>query len=192
MTIENQLALFVRPAANAKTSPFSAPEENLKKKTSCNVSEQLSVYIDGAARGNPGPAGAGVYVVCGTKVVLNKGIYLGNKTNNQAEYAALALALLFIKKMFPDATSRPRLAFFSDSELMVKQMKGEYKIKNEMLKNYKLLVDNLLTDVSYRISHVLREKNKEADRMANLGIDKKNKIPPDFLKILSNYGLFIR
>lgn len=154
--------------------------------------EHFTVYVDGASRGNPGPSGAGIYILYGDQPLLKKGIYLGEKTNNQAEYLALALALYFLLEECKEKEIiHPHVAIISDSELLIKQLKGHYKVKNESLILLKKVVDAFLKSTSFHCKHVLRHHNKEADALANLGIDKKNKIPTPFVKILSNYGLQI-
>lgn len=123
-------------------------------------------YTDGAARGNPGPAGAGVHMVIGEQE-HNFREFLGESTNNQAEYAALVLALDQALKL--GVTS---LRVFADSELMVKQVNGEYKVKNEGLKPYyRRAVYRIGKLTSFEIAHVPRAENKEADRLANEAID---------------------
>ncbi len=149
-----------------------------------------TVHIDGAARGNPGPAGAGVVIERAGLPPLNAGIFLGNQTNNQAEYIALAYALFLIhlelQKQEKDA--QVELVIYSDSQLLVRQMNKLYKVKNESLALIKKNIDALLRGIAHTFIHVMRENNKEADKMANIAVDKKNKIPTDFLKILANCG----
>lgn len=175
----------------AALSSATHQSKNVPKSPSMTKTSTLVIYIDGAARGNPGPAGAGIHIVHDDKTV-NKGIYLGKKTNNQAEYLALALALFFTEKLCTeDHIKNPHLSIFSDSELLIKQMRGEYKVKNEALAQIKSVIEGLLVNFTYKFAHVRREKNKEADRLANLGIDEKHKIPVAFIKILSDYGLLI-
>ena len=130
---------------------------------------EITIYSDGAARGNPGLSGAGA-VLSDTegKVVGEVCKYLGdNLTNNQAEYRALILALgLAVEK------GGTHLKVFADSELMVKQINGEYRVKNEGIKPLHQEIKKLLTNfVSYKVAYVPREKNKHADRLANLAID---------------------
>lgn len=128
----------------------------------------ITIYSDGAARGNPGPAGAGA-VLTGEdgSVVAEVCSYLGETTNNQAEYRALLLAL--DEALRHGAT---RLAIYADSELMVKQIRGEYRVKNEELKPlHGEIVKRLRGVKQYTIEHVPREKNKHADRLANRAID---------------------
>jgi ribonuclease HI len=129
---------------------------------------EIIIYSDGAARGNPGPAGAGAILLDAEgRSVGSVCRYLGETTNNQAEYQALLLAL-------HEAISlgAPSVSVFADSELMVKQIRGEYKVKNEGLRPlYKDIMNLLRRFKGYRIEHVPREKNKRADRLANIAID---------------------
>ena len=150
----------------------------------------LTIHIDGAARGNPGPASAGVLIEHKNQSPIKEGIYLGEKTNNQAEYIALAYALFLIKKAHKDQDmEKVKLIIYSDSQLLVRQMNGLYKVKNESLARIKKNIDIALHNIHHTIIHVARENNKEADNLANIAIDKKNKIPTDFLKFLANCGL---
>lgn len=161
-------------------------------KKNFNSLPHFSIYIDGAARGNPGPAGAGVFVIFHEVPIVKKGIFLHEKTNNQAEYLALALALFFINEICLEKDfSSAHLSIFSDSELLIKQMKGSYKVKNETLIQLRSFINTFLQKYHASFTHILREKNKDADRLANLGIDKKTKIPPAFLKLSSDFGLSI-
>ncbi len=157
-----------------------------------STTHSLAVFVDGASRGNPGPAGAGIHVILNTKPVFSQGLFLGKKTNNQAEYLALLLALMFIHElMAEEKLPRTTLHVFSDSELMIKQMKGVYSVKNEQLKALKSFIDSLIKKHPTRFSHVRREKNTDADALANLGVDQQKKIPTRFQKILADYGLHV-
>ena len=124
---------------------------------------KLCAYIDGGSRGNPGEAGTGVYF----PGVVRIAEYLGIGTNNFAEYSALLTALRFA--VFNRCEE---LQIYADSELVVKQIKGEYQVKNEGIR---LLYDNALRWIAqvprFSIEHVRRENNKEADRLANLAMD---------------------
>ncbi|MBI4411036.1 MAG: ribonuclease HI family protein [Deltaproteobacteria bacterium] len=125
------------------------------------------VYTDGASRGNPGEAGAGAFLVSESGKEIPLSHYLGIKTNNQAEYAALLMGLEELKKQ-----KAREVEIRADSELMVRQLKGEYRVKNEGLIPYYERAKNLLTSfekVSFR--HVPREENKKADKLANEAID---------------------
>src|SRR5437773_8483109 len=124
---------------------------------------KLEAYIDGGSRGNPGEAGIGVYF----PGVVRIAEYLGTGTNNFAEYSALLAALRLA--VF---TRCEELHVFADSELVVKQIKGEYQVKNEGIR---LLYDSALRWIAliprFSISHVRRENNKEADKLANWAMD---------------------
>jgi ribonuclease HI len=150
----------------------------------------FALYCDGASRGNPGEAGTGIYITEHAVPIIQKGFYIGQKTNNQAEYLALAIGLLLFRHWCQEhAIEHPKLAIFADSELMIRQMTGAYKTKNETIQHIRKLIDKTLIGITYTCTHVLREQNKHADLLANQGIDKKNKIPTEISKNLSNYGL---
>jgi ribonuclease HI len=125
-------------------------------------------YIDGAARGNPGPAGAGVYVEAeGDRPVEELFEGLGNQTNNVAEYSALLLALTRAIELGADDVE-----VRSDSRLLVEQVNGNFKVKAAHLKP--MVADALVRAKrfrKFRLIHVPREQNKKADRLANLGAD---------------------
>lgn len=130
--------------------------------------KHLSIYTDGAARGNPGPAGAGwVIRTAEGEVLAERCKYLGELTNNQAEYQALLLALEEALKLKGE-----RIAIFADSELMVRQIKGEYKVKNEGLRPlFQRMVLTLSKFKEYTVNHLRREENELADELANKAID---------------------
>ena len=191
--MEKQLSLlFETMRANVLRQSNAAKPSTPKKDASADTTSPITIHIDGAARGNPGPAGAGIYGVYKHKAVIKKGLYLGEKTNNQAEYLALVLALLYVHELCEteNITTAP-LHIFSDSELLVRQMTGVYKIKNKDLATLKRFIDLHLKKYTYQFTHVMREKNKEADKLANAGVDKKTKIPASFLKVLAQAELSI-
>ncbi len=128
----------------------------------------LIIYSDGAARGNPGPAGAGGQIKDSSGNVLAEvSEYLGETTNNIAEYKALILALERALGYNPT-----RLEIRADSELLVRQLLGEYKVKNEGLKPLYDRIKQLLSGVkSVDIKHIYRSDNKHADELANQAID---------------------
>jgi ribonuclease HI len=132
----------------------------------------IVAYIDGGARGNPGPAGYGVRIESSDGVVLDElhGA-LGIATNNVAEYNGLLAALQWAVDH-----GEPRVHIRADSELLVKQMRGEYKVKNPGLQPLYVrarLLAAELDDVTFE--HVRRELNKEADRLSNVGMDEAEK-----------------
>ncbi len=131
-------------------------------------SKKLWLSTDGGARGNPGPAGLGLVIKDDQGVILlEHGEYLGETTNNVAEYSALISALKFARTL--EGTD---VVIQMDSELIVKQMTGEYKIKQPHLQELASQVRKLLSQFnSYEFKHVLREFNKEADRLVNVAID---------------------
>ena len=129
----------------------------------------LIAHIDGGARGNPGPAGYGVAVRDSAgQPVAELSEYLGLKTNNYAEYSGLLGALDYCLK-----NNERALKVISDSELMVRQINGIYKVKSPDLKE---LYDKARQKINqlewFRAEHVLREKNKDADRLANDAMDR--------------------
>jgi len=132
--------------------------------------DRITIYSDGAARGNPGPAGAGAVLAAKDgRVVVEVCRYLGEMTNNQAEYRALLLALKEAK-----AIGAKSLEIFADSELMVKQIKGEYRVKNDGIRPlFAEIVKLLRAFGGYTIEHIPRDENRHADRLANLAIDGK-------------------
>src|SRR5882724_7561005 len=128
----------------------------------------LIAYSDGGARGNPGPAGYGVVIKDETgKKIAELSEYLGHQTNNFAEYQGLIAALEYAIKHGHKA-----LKVISDSELLVRQIKGIYKVKNTVLKDLHARAKELIARLDwFSIDHALREHNHEADRLANEAMD---------------------
>lgn len=127
------------------------------------------IHIDGGARGNPGPAAAGVVIQdADTEKYLHEaGYWLGEATNNVAEYQGLLHALKAAAALNADA-----LHIHSDSELMVKQINGEYRVKSPNLRSLFDEARRLLTSFDdWKMTHVRREKNKLADELANRAMD---------------------
>ncbi len=149
-------------------------------------SHTWTVFIDGASRNNPGKSGAGVFMQKDGETVCAEGFYLGIKTNNQAEYLALLLALYFID-CFASADDTIRIA--SDSELLVKQMAGIYRIKNEGLRPLHALAKRYLERYPIELYHVLRDSNKQADALANKGVDSKKTVPDAFKELLKQHHI---
>ncbi|HZD60122.1 MAG TPA: ribonuclease HI family protein [Anaerolineae bacterium] len=134
--------------------------------------KRIVVYSDGAARGNPGPAGAGGQVLDSSGNTLAEiSQYLGETTNNVAEYKALIITLEHALLYAPD-----EIEVRSDSELMVKHLLGEYRVKNEGLKPLFEKVKQLLARVKkIDIKHIYRSENTRADELANKAIDEFTK-----------------
>ncbi len=149
--------------------------------TDHSPSSNFELYVDGASRNNPGQSGAGIYITKNKEDFLKTGYYLGIKTNNQAEYLALLLGLLFISKYIKH---KDNLEIISDSELLVRQISGQYKISNPELKKLYIQIKEILDDLNYKIKHVLRNNNQIADKLANQAIDQKIDIPLDLKKKL--------
>ncbi len=145
---------------------------------------QWLVYIDGASRHNPGPAGAGIYIVKDKEPYVRKSFYLGTKTNNQAEYYALLLALFFLEPLMHEDDE---LHIFSDSQLLVRQMSGQYKVKDISLRSLFERARAFVKNKNCSLHHVMREYNKIADRLANKGINDKEEPPAAFFTFCTNY-----
>ncbi|PKM91241.1 ribonuclease H [Candidatus Falkowbacteria bacterium HGW-Falkowbacteria-1] len=135
-----------------------------------STNKNITIFSDGGARGNPGPAGVGAVLYNEKKEkVAEVSKYLGVATNNQAEYKALIFAL---EKA--NALGAERIEAFLDSELVVKQLNREYKVKNKDLAPLFLEVYNLSQKFKeIKFVHIPREKNVEADRLANLAMDRR-------------------
>ena len=127
-----------------------------------------TAHIDGGSRGNPGPAAVGVHLADPTGApVFAAGFSLGRKTNNQAEYQGLLTALEMLGRAHAD-----EIEVVSDSELLVRQINGEYRVKSPILKplfdQARLLLGGFR---QWRVRHVLREYNVKADALANRAMD---------------------
>ena len=131
-------------------------------------SQIFTAYIDGGARGNPGPAAYGVVVRNPEgKILAELGKYLGSQTNNFAEYSGLVAALEYAQKQQLTA-----LKIFSDSELLVKQMNGLYKVNHPVLKKLVDRARELSRQLQhFSIHHVLRRYNRDADQLVNQVLD---------------------
>lgn len=134
----------------------------------------ITAHCDGGSRGNPGPAGFGVFIQGPDGQALAElSEFLGRATNNIAEYKALLAALDFAL-----SSGHPRLRVVADSELMVRQIQGRYKVNSPDLRPlYDEAKRRIARLDAFRIEHVLRGKNKEADRLANLAMDKGTRRP---------------
>ena len=133
------------------------------------AAKYLVAHTDGGARGNPGPAGYGVIIHDGNgSKVAALSQYLGHQTNNFAEYQALIAALEYAVEH-----GAAGLKVISDSELMVRQLKGIYKVKDSTLRDLHARASQLSRKLErFEIEHVLRAKNREADELANAAMDK--------------------
>ena len=130
--------------------------------------KELIAHVDGAARGNPGPAGIGVVIEDSDGTVVKEVAEgLGQTTNNVAEYNAMIRALEEARALGCD-----RISVFTDSELMARQINGQYRVKTPHLLPLFERVRGLMRQFeSARVTHVRREMNKQADRLSNVGAD---------------------
>lgn len=133
------------------------------------------IHTDGGSRGNPGPAAFGVVIEGDTVGKKEYGEYIGEATNNVAEYSAVVFALKKLKSLVGSEKAKDSaVRVHADSELLVRQLNGEYKIKEENIRNLFLDVWNLKLDfgeVSFR--HIPREQNHGADKMVNQALDRE-------------------
>ena len=142
-----------------------------------DIMETWTCFTDGGARGNPGPSGIGVVVLNPKGEVAGEfNSYLGNGTNNYAEYAAVVLALTELKKMLGKKTKSVAVHIKLDSELVQKQLSGIYQIKEISLIPQFIEIHNLRVANFPKLTfeHIPRAKNKEADRLANEAMDRGN------------------
>jgi ribonuclease HI len=155
-----------------RKAPFKTSSEGLfgsAREEERDAQDAIIAHVDGGARGNPGPSGYGAYITDakgGRLAELSE--YLGHQTNNFAEYSGLVAALEWALEHGHKAVK-----VVSDSELLVKQIKGEYKVKSESLVDIYQEAKALIRKLdSFSIRHVLRHQNKDADRLANAAMDK--------------------
>lgn len=133
------------------------------------MSKLLTLHTDGGARGNPGPGGIGVVIEDGQETVAAFGEFIGHVTNNQAEYRAVIRGLEKAKEL-----GATHVVVFVDSQLIARQIRREYKIKEKTLAQLFVQVWNLIQGFqSFEIKEIPREKNKRADALVNEAIDKE-------------------
>ncbi|MDO8805220.1 MAG: ribonuclease HI family protein [Elusimicrobiota bacterium] len=144
--------------------------------------KKLKIFIDGGSRGNPGHgACAAVFFGSSGAILREEGKYLGRCTNNFAEYSGLRLALAAAGRLGAE-----ELEVFSDSELLVRQFSGQYRVKDETLAG--IMAEIRKAAAAFKkisVSHVKREKNKEADRLVNQILDNAKHVPPAVDRILA-------
>ena len=140
--------------------------------------ERIVIYTDGGARGNPGPAGIGAVIQDESgKVIKEISKYIGETTNNVAEYEALVVALSEAKNMFGEKLRAMVLEVRMDSELVVRQLTGLYKVKDPGLKEQFAKVAKMRLENAPNIlfTHIMRDKNSHADKLVNAALDKAGK-----------------
>lgn len=162
----DEAAERLAPASKERREqPAAEPAEEMRGPV-----PRLRLYSDGAARGNPGPSGAGaVLIEPGGQVVARLGKYLGTQTNNYAEYMGLLLGLKHAKTL-----GAKEIEIFADSELLIRQLGGRYQVKSATLRPLYEEAVKLLNDFSrVKLVHVPREMNAAADEMSNRAIDER-------------------
>jgi len=133
------------------------------------MEKKIIMYTDGGSHNNPGPAGIGIWIE-----TLNKkyGEYIGIKTNNEAEYMALISGLKKLKQLLGKTVKQAEIECYLDSELVVKQLNHEYKLKDERIQQFFIEIWNLMLEFkAVKFRHILREKNKIADALFNEALD---------------------
>jgi ribonuclease HI/probable phosphoglycerate mutase len=153
-----------------KVAAQPARQQNLFTEPANDTALSCRLFTDGASRGNPGEAGAGIVLLDdNNQELIARSLYLGRSTNNVAEYKALVLGLEAATQL-----GCRRLTIFMDSQLIVRQVQGRYKVKNANLKPLFDKVKGLLANINkWSIDHIPRAENKRADELANRGIDEK-------------------
>lgn len=138
--------------------------------------EQINIYTDGGARGNPGKAAIGVYIEDQRGKNLAKiGKRIGKTTNNFAEYSAVLAGLSWILQNKKNLVNVLKINFFMDSELIVRQLSGVYKVKNSVLRELIFEIRKKEAEIKLPIfySHITRDKNAKADKLVNFALDFK-------------------
>ncbi|KKQ95214.1 MAG: Ribonuclease H [Candidatus Woesebacteria bacterium GW2011_GWB1_43_14] len=136
---------------------------------------EINVFCDGGSRGNPGPSAGGVVIKDGQeKIIFKKGYFFGRATNNFAEYRALMEAINWINDNH-QAINVSQANIFLDSQLVVKQLRGEYRVKSRSLAPMVIAIQKILKQFPFPVSfvHINREKNSEADELVNIELDRR-------------------
>ena len=138
------------------------------------------IFTDGGARDNPGPAAIGVVITQEGQTLKKYAEFIGQATNNQAEYQAVIFALKKVKLLFgKKKTKAMEIEIRLDSELIAKQMNHQYKIKEKELQPLFIKTWNLMLDFGQvTFKHIPRQKNKEADQLVNHALDAQEKLQP--------------
>ncbi|HYO52028.1 ribonuclease HI family protein [Archangium sp.] len=167
LTREDLGRLLEAAASRLVALPPEPPEE---PRDTAEAPSSLRLFSDGAARGNPGPAGAGAVLMDAEgRVVARLGRFLGIQTNNHAEYMGLLLGLKHARSL-----GVKELEVLADSELLIRQLQGRYQVKSPTLRPLYEEASALLKQFSrVKLTHVPREKNKAADEMSNRAIDER-------------------
>jgi len=139
------------------------------------ASDKLTIYTDGGSRGNPGPAAAGYIITDSTgRRVAAKGVFLGVATNNEAEYTGIIESIRHAKKL-----GAKSIELFTDSELLARQLTGQYKVKSPKLRPlYEEAMELFNSFIEHSVNHVRREQNKGADYLVNQALDRGKDVVP--------------
>lgn len=134
------------------------------------MKNNLVVYSDGGSRGNPGDSAGGFVFLTEDEKILERSLYFGEMTNNMAEYLAFINACQEARLIEQKFT---KITFYLDSLLVVKQVNGEWKIKDEKIKklNEKAMISLSFLKIPYQVKHIPREENKDADFLVNQALD---------------------
>ena len=132
----------------------------------------IIIHTDGGARGNPGPAACAFVADIGDKTIMKGSAYLGKATNNHAEYHGVLLATDWLNKNYKTYQEN-KVTYYLDSELVVRQLSGIYKVKDKNLNEIFLQIKDLLKNIDLKIfyKHIPREKNSVADSLVNKELD---------------------
>ena len=161
---------------------------NCQPDSKIKESSVWTLFVDGASRNNPGPSGAGIYIEKDNILEIKEGYYLGIKTNNQAEYLALILGLFILAE---HVKSGDTVRIVSDSQLLVRQLMSIYKVKQLHLQPLHALCKIKMQQLGATIAHVLRDENRQADAMANHGVDCKKVPPKHYIALLKQHDIFL-
>jgi ribonuclease HI len=156
-------------SAEAANLGCGTPESDISRESD-DVKSDLVAYVDGGCLGNPGPSGIGVVIQGCESGPIRIAKWIGNQDNNVAEYAALMEAL-----QYAVALNARKLHVYSDSQVVVRQMTGEYTCRSPRLYSLHWTCRKLARALKFSISHVPRENNAEANRLAQSALKRKNK-----------------
>ena len=151
----------------------------------CEELHVWKLYTDGASRNNPGPSGIGFSLQKDDVAVCEQGFFVGNRTNNQAEYLALLVGIFYAKEFMKLGD---KLAIYSDSQLLIRQMNRQYRVRDAQLQKLQMIAFELLQGYKFSFCHIYREQNGRADELANRGVDKKTPLPKKFVDMFSQYS----
>jgi ribonuclease HI len=138
----------------------------------------IQIFTDGGSRGNPGPSALGVYITKNNQQLIAFGKALGVATNNIAEYSAAVAALSWLLEHQEELLDEQEIFFYADSQLLISQITGVYKIKNEALRDLLITIKRLEKALQKPIhyKHIPREQNKQADKQVNLALDNRTQL----------------